>query len=82
MRWAGYSPSDVAAAHSTPPFDRATMDGYAVMAGDMASVGPTRTLSVIEEVFAGSVPQEEACLTARLCRLPPARACPRGPIPS
>lgn len=50
---------DVAAAHSTPPFDRATMDGYAVMAGDLASVGPTRTLSVVEEVFAGSVPKKK-----------------------
>lgn len=51
--------SDVAATHSTPPFDRASMDGYAVMARDLASVAAYRTLSVIEEVFAGSIPQHK-----------------------
>ena len=50
---------DVTATHSAPPFDRASMDGYAVMAVDLASVGPTRTLPVIEEVFAGRVPQKK-----------------------
>jgi len=67
--------ADVIATHSTPPFDRATMDGYAVIAGDIAGVAPYRTLAVIEEVFAGSVPQKklsngEAIQIATEARMP------------
>jgi molybdenum cofactor synthesis domain-containing protein len=51
------------------------MDGYAVIAGDLASIAPYRTLTVIEEVFAGSVPQKklshgEAIQIATGARLP------------
>jgi molybdopterin molybdotransferase len=41
-----------------PPFDRAAMDGYAVIAGDTegASPGSPRTLHLVDVVFAGRVP--------------------------
>ncbi|MCL2678892.1 MAG: molybdopterin molybdotransferase MoeA [Dehalococcoidia bacterium] len=44
---------DIVAADSTPPFDRASMDGYAVQAADIASV--PATLEVTGELYAGSV---------------------------
>jgi molybdenum cofactor synthesis domain-containing protein len=47
--------ADVAATRSAPPFDRATMDGYAVIRDDLGGVGPYTTLSVVEDVFAGSI---------------------------
>ena len=53
--------ADVTATHSTPPFDRATMDGYAVVAADTTSASQEIpiALKIIEEVFAGSVPQKK-----------------------
>ena len=67
--------ADVKATHSTPPFDRATMDGYAVIAADIASVAPSRTLTITEEIFAGKVTQKklspgEAMQIATGARLP------------
>jgi molybdenum cofactor synthesis domain-containing protein len=52
---------DVRALHSTPPFDRATMDGYAVIAADIQNATPDNPvkLPIIEEIFAGSIPQKE-----------------------
>ena len=52
--------ADFTATHSTPPFDRATMDGYAVVASDTTSASQETpiALKIIEEVFAGSVPQK------------------------
>ena len=52
--------SDIHAHHSTPPFDRAVMDGYAVIASDLneASQDNPVTLKVVEEVFAGAIPQK------------------------
>ena len=47
--------ADVQADMDSPPFDKALMDGYAVVASDIRS-GGTR-LEVIEEVTAGVVPQ-------------------------
>lgn len=53
--------ADVVAIHSTPPFNRATMDGYAVVAADTtnASQETPIALKIIEEVFAGSVPTKK-----------------------
>jgi molybdopterin molybdotransferase len=48
---------DVAAAIDVPPFDRAAMDGYAVMAADTAGASPAaaRTLRCVDRVFTGEV---------------------------
>ncbi|MFN0050953.1 MAG: gephyrin-like molybdotransferase Glp [Planctomycetales bacterium] len=46
---------NVAADLDSPPFDKALMDGYAVRAADLPN--GRGTLRVIEEVFAGQVPQ-------------------------
>lgn len=53
--------ADVSASHWTPPFDRATMDGYTVISADIqkASRDKPVPLKIIEEVFAGSVPHKE-----------------------
>lgn len=49
---------DVAAAIDVPPFDRAAMDGYAVIASDTAGAGAQapRTLACVDRVFTGQVP--------------------------
>jgi molybdenum cofactor synthesis domain-containing protein len=49
---------DVVAAHDVPPFSRAGMDGYAVVAEDTfgASRYEPRTLRVIESIYTGQVP--------------------------
>jgi molybdopterin molybdotransferase len=46
------------AAADVPPFSRAAMDGYAVVAADVAGAGPNtpRTLTCIEQVYTGQVP--------------------------
>jgi molybdopterin molybdotransferase len=43
-----------------PPFDKATMDGYALQGGDIASASSNTpvVLDVIEEIPAGTVPQK------------------------
>ncbi|MCL2140806.1 MAG: molybdopterin molybdotransferase MoeA [Dehalococcoidia bacterium] len=50
---------NIYAQHSTPPFNRAAMDGYAVVSSDTKNASPETPiiLTVIEEVFAGKVPQ-------------------------
>ena len=49
---------DVRATTDVPPFDRAAMDGYAVIAGETtgASAGSPRTLRCVDRVFSGSMP--------------------------
>ena len=49
---------DVVATEDVPPFDRAAMDGYAVIAGDTAgaSAESPRTLRCVDRVFSGHVP--------------------------
>ena len=49
---------DVTAALDVPPFDRAAMDGYAVMAEDTfgASTHAAKTLVRVDRVFTGQVP--------------------------
>jgi molybdopterin molybdotransferase len=51
--------ADVAATIDVPSFDRAAMDGYAVIAGDTASASPTRpaTLLSVDRVFTGDMPR-------------------------
>jgi molybdenum cofactor synthesis domain-containing protein len=46
------------APRDVPPFSRAAMDGYAVIAGDLVGAGPAapRGLRRIEQVFTGQVP--------------------------
>src|SRR5918993_1124606 len=48
----------VAAAADVPPFDRAAMDGYAVVAEDTFGAGryEPRVLRCIEKVYTGQVP--------------------------
>jgi molybdenum cofactor synthesis domain-containing protein len=49
---------DVTAAIDVPPFDRAAMDGYAVLAADTFGAGThaPRTLRCVDRVFTGQVP--------------------------
>ncbi|HYN07764.1 MAG TPA: gephyrin-like molybdotransferase Glp [Vicinamibacterales bacterium] len=49
---------DVVAAVDVPPFDRAAMDGYAVVAEDTfgASTHASKTLACVDRVFTGQVP--------------------------
>ena len=49
---------DVTAAIDVPPFDRAAMDGYAVIAEDTFGAGPhaAKTLACVDRVFTGQVP--------------------------
>lgn len=49
---------DVIATEDVPPFDRAAMDGYAVIAGDTtgATAQSPRTLRCVDRVFSGHVP--------------------------
>ncbi len=56
---------EVHAEHDFPPFDKSLMDGYAVIAADLAAA--PRTLRVLEEIPAGSDP-------SRLERLQPGTA--------
>lgn len=46
---------DIVSSIDSPPFDKATMDGYAVVSADMA--GGEVVLEVVEEVTAGQVPR-------------------------
>lgn len=47
---------DVASDIDSPPFDKALMDGYAIVSGDLAS--GEATLDVIEEIAAGATPMQ------------------------
>ena len=49
---------DVTASMDVPPFDRAAMDGYAVVAADTFGASPTspRSLECVDRVFTGQVP--------------------------
>src|SRR6187402_1172325 len=50
--------ADVVAAIDVPPFDRAAMDGYAVVAEDTFGAGThaPKTLRCVDRVFTGQVP--------------------------
>jgi len=51
---------DVVAAMDVPPFTRAAMDGYAVVAADTAgaSIQTPRVLRLVDRVFTGQVPRQ------------------------
>lgn len=51
--------SAIVSTADVPPFSRAAMDGYAIRAADTAGASPStpRTLSCIEEIFTGQMPQ-------------------------
>src|SRR6187399_2787130 len=50
--------ADLSAAMDVPPFDRAAMDGYAVIASDTVGAGThsPKTLTRVDRVFTGQVP--------------------------
>ncbi len=52
------SARDVTATHDVPAFDRAAMDGYAVVADDTAGATPSapRALRLVGGVFTGDMP--------------------------
>lgn len=52
---------DVVATHNTPPFDRASMDGYAVRAQDTTEANPGAPvhLDLVETIYAGSLTTQE-----------------------
>ena len=70
-----------ASTRDVPPFSRAGMDGYAVIADDTfgASRYEPKTLRVIEKVYTGQVPDRCASSPAPPSRSPPARRCPPAP---
>ena len=67
-----------------PPFDRAAMDGYAVIAADTAgaTADAPRALTCVGRVFTGETPDARVCAPASASRSPPARRCPPAPTPS
>lgn len=52
------SAEDIVALHNTPPFDRAGVDGYAVIAADTSGAAPGNPVRLVlrESLYAGSVP--------------------------
>ncbi len=50
--------ADIVSSHDVPPFDRAAMDGYAVIAADTFGAGryDAKILRVVEKVYTGQVP--------------------------
>ncbi len=59
---------DLIATQSTPPFNRAAMDGYAVKAKDTfgASRESPKLLNVVDVIHAGSVPQKKLAAGERI----------------
>lgn len=70
---------DVRALHSTPPFDRATMDGYAVIVSDIQNATNDNpvVLPVVEEIFAGSMPQQ-TLIPGQVSQISTGARLPRG----
>lgn len=64
--------SPIAARRTLPPWDNSAMDGYAVRSSD-----PSRTLQVIEKIFAGDVPQREV-VAGTCARIMTGAQLPRG----
>ncbi len=70
---------DVVATLSSPPFDRAAMDGYAVRARDTFGAGQRRprVLNVVGEVHAGETPQQRVN-TGECVQIATGAMMPRG----
>ena len=64
--------SSIVARRTLPPWDNSAMDGYAVRSSD-----PSRTLTVIEKIFAGDVPQREV-IDGTCARIMTGAQLPRG----
>src|SRR5262245_60375885 len=47
---------EIASDIDSPPYDKALVDGYAVVAADFAHAAKGVTLGILEEVVAGAVP--------------------------
>ena len=71
------------AAVDVPPFDRAAMDGYAVIAEDTFGAGryEPKVLRCVEKVYTGQMPTR-AVGAASASRSRPARRCRRAPTRS
>ena len=74
----------VASTRDVPPFARAGMDGYAVVAEDTfgASRYEPKTLRVVEKIYTGADARRERSAPAKPRRLRPARRCRRAPMRS
>ena len=72
---------EVTSDRDVPPFSRAAMDGYAVVAENTfgASRFDPKTLRVIDKVYTGQMPAKARRTRAKPWRSPPARRCPRAP---
>ncbi len=71
---------DIAASRPLPPFDNSAMDGYAVIAADLAEASKDTpvTLRVSGEVAAGDT-GAYAVTPAAACASPPGPSCPGAP---
>ncbi|MFC2016373.1 gephyrin-like molybdotransferase Glp [Chloroflexota bacterium] len=70
---------DIVASLSTPPFDRAAMDGYAVKAKDTFNSGQfnPKVLSLIDELHAGETPKKRVN-TGECIQIATGAVMPRG----
>jgi molybdopterin molybdotransferase len=71
--------ADVAAQNDLPSFDNSAMDGFAVLASDLADVSPAspRTLSVVADIPAGTSP-EVAIASGQAARIMTGAPMPPG----
>ena len=78
-----FSPRATSAAVDVPPFDRAAMDGYAVVAEDTFGAGryDPKVLRCVEKVYTGEVPTRARDGAASASRSRPAHRCRRAPTP-
>jgi molybdopterin molybdotransferase len=74
--------ADIHAIMDHPPFDRSPIDGYAVVAQDIAAASPQQpaVLRVTQTIFAGDAPVRELCFgesaqVATGAQLPPQTGC-------
>ena len=74
----------VVAGQDVPPFARAAMDGFAVIAQDTFGAGQfdPKVLSLVEKVFTGQVPHACSVGRASAARSPRAHRCPQVRTPS
>ena len=75
-----FSPRRRFRAVDVPPFDRAAMDGYAVIAEDTFGAGryDPKVLRCIENVYTGAARRRDAVAPASASRSRPARRMPEG----
>ena len=73
---------DVVSNEDIPPFDRTTVDGYAVCAADTFGAGAAipAELEIVGEIAMGKAPQF-ALRRGQCQKFPPAACCLRAPTP-